>query len=99
MAIDQRTNLFIVTCSNLKTPSKSYIYQLKNQDQGVDSIKVEFLAQMTGRESLTNDKNEQNQSEIPTELNFSSLLMNNVFNLNMESVLLNPNKVNYIIIL
>lgn len=50
VSINQQANMFITACSNLSTASQSFIFELSNQEQGVDSLTVTQLAQMTGRQ-------------------------------------------------
>lgn len=88
VAINQQANIFIATRSNLSTPSKAFIYEIKNQEEGVDKLSVNQIAQMIGRDLGCHNQSSQAMGSITPELNFSSILMNNVFNLNMESFLL-----------
>lgn len=44
----QQANMFITTCSNLHTAPQTFIYELSNQEKGVDSLTVTQLALMTG---------------------------------------------------
>lgn len=76
--INQQTNLFIATCSNLTTSSKAYIYEIKNQQDGVDKILVKQLAQMTGLE-------EHQQTDF--SMMYDMILnMNSLFNTEQTSV-------------
>lgn len=50
--INKTGSLFVTVCSNLSLPPKAYIFEISNQQAGLDGLEVKQVAQIISKKSL-----------------------------------------------
>ena len=104
VSINAKCNLFVTICSNLNTSYKTYLYEIKNQQQGVKALDVRQVAQILSKnhnkESLAvknieyflNKGREETKVASPQienqEVNQMYCAINNLLSLNLDSYFL-----------